>query len=106
MKTNKEIVEHLNSLNIAQTSNWSEDIPEEIWNEQFEDNHHVVATGLNVDKHRWYELSTEVISINGGLIGVRSVTDCFGEESSIEDMRHDLEFFEMKEVSSITYIKA
>ena len=102
--TNKELVEHLNSLNITQTSEWSEDIPEEIWNEQFKDNHHVIAKGLNVDKHRWYELSTEVIKRNNGFMGVRSVTDCFSESSSIEDMCHDLEFFEMEEVSSVTYI--
>ena len=102
---NQEIVEHLNSLNITQTSDWSEDIPEEIWKEQFEDTHYVVETGLNVDKRRWYELSTEVISRNGGLIGVRSVTDCFSETGSIEDMCHKLEFFEMVEASSVTYIK-
>ena len=106
MKTNKELVEHLNSLNISQTSDWSEDIPTEIWEEQFKNNYHSVETGLNVDKHRWYELSTKVIKRNDGFIGVRSVTDCFNESSSIEDMGHNLEFFEMKEVSSITYIKA
>jgi len=36
MRTNKEIVEHLNNLKIHQTSSWEENIPEEIWKEYFE----------------------------------------------------------------------
>jgi len=105
MKTNKELVEHLNSLNILQKYSWSEDIPDEIWDEYFENNKAILESGLDIDKHRWYELSTEVISINGGFIGVRSVTHCFSEKSSIEDMNYHLKFFEMEEKIKTTYVK-
>ena len=105
MEKNKELVDHLNNLKILQTSSWDENIPEEIWDKYFKNKHEEVKTGLNVDKHRWYEVSTTVIHINDGFIGIHSVTNCFSEQSSIEDMYHHLEFFEMKEVSQPTYVK-
>ena len=104
MKTNKELVEHLNNLKILQTSSWDENVPEEIWDEYFKDNHEIVKYGLNVKTHRWYELSTTVIKLNGGFIGVISVTHCYNEKSTIEDMYHYLEFLEMKEVNQPTYV--
>jgi hypothetical protein len=61
MKTNKELVEYLNNLKITQTSSWDENIPDEIWNEYFSHNFQMVKSGLYVDKHRWYETSTEVL---------------------------------------------
>ena len=103
MKTNKELVEYLNNLKIAQTSSWDENIPEDVWNEYFKNKYESVEVGLDVDKHRWYELSTEVLSINDGFIGVHSVTDTFSEQSSIEDMYHHLEFFEMEEIKVTSY---
>jgi len=105
MKSNKELVEYLNGLKILQTSSWDECIPEVVWNEYFECKYKTVDSGLDVDKHRWYELTTEVIEINGGFIGVRSVTDCFSEQSSIGDMGCRLLFFEMKEVQITSYEK-
>jgi len=105
MTTNKELVEHLNGLKIIQNSSWDECIPEEIWKEYFEGKHKTVDSGLDVDKHRWYETSIEVIEINGGFIGIHSVTDCFSEQSSIEDMFWTLSFFEMKEVKVTSYEK-
>jgi len=101
MKTNKELVEYLNSLKILQKSSHDEDIPEDIWNEYFDGNG--VTGGLNINKHRWYETSIDVYKINDGFIGVNSVTDCFSEQSSIEDMFWTLDFFEMQEIMKPTY---
>ena len=103
MKTNKELINHLNNLKILQTSSWDENIPEEIWHEYFECTYNEVAAGLNIDEHRWYELSTTVIRINSGFMGIRSVTKCFSEQSSIDDMCHKLEFYEMEEINVISY---
>lgn len=103
MKTNKELVQYLNSLNISQTSSWDEDIPEDIYQEYFQDKYETVESGLEVNKHRWYETSIEVIKINDGFIGINSVTDTFSEQSSILDMFFTLQFFEMKEVLVKSY---
>lgn len=102
--SNKELVEYLNNLKILQTSSWDENIPEEIWDNYFE-NSITVASELDIDKHRWYELSTEVIKINDGFIGVRSITNMYSEQSSYIDMYYTLEFFEMEEIPSVTYKK-
>lgn len=101
MKTNKELVDYLNNLNILQTSSWEENIPEEIWNEYFKGKG--VTGGLNINKHRWYETSIDVYKINNGFIGIYSVTQCYSEQSSIEDMYHYLQFYEMEEEKIISY---
>jgi hypothetical protein len=100
---NKELVEYLNSLEIIQKGSWDEDIPEEIWEKYFENKYETVDSELDIDKHRWYETSTEVIKINDGFIGIRSVTQCYSENSSIEDMYWSLMFFEMKEIKIVSY---
>ena len=103
-KTNKELVDYLNSLKITQKNSWDEDIPENIWETYFKGKLKTIDAYLDVDKHRWYETSVEVLKNEKGIIGVRSVTDCFSEMSSIEDMFWTLTFFEMEEVLQPTYI--
>lgn len=103
--TNKELVDYLNSLQILQTSSWDECISEDIWDTYFDNKIETVETDLNIDRHRWYELSTEVISIRDGYIGIRSVTNCYSESSSVGDMYHLLEFFEMEPEITTTYVK-
>jgi len=102
--TNAELVDYLNNLQILQTSSWDECIPEDIWNIYFIDSD-TVATDLNISRHRWYELSTKVISIRDGYIGILSVTKCYSESSSVRDMWHHLEFFEMEPEITTTYVK-
>ena len=103
MKTNKELIEYLNSLKILQTSCWDENIPEDIYDEYFTDKFESIEFGLDVEKHRWYEITTEVLKMNNNFIGVRSVTDTFSESSTIEDMYHKLEFFEMEQILVTSY---
>lgn len=104
MKTNKEIVEYLNSLKILQISDWSESLPDNIYEEIFEGRYEIMDSNLFVNKHRWYETSIEVIKNNNGFIGIQSVTDCFSEQSSISDMFFTLKFYEMEEILQPTYI--
>lgn len=101
---NQELVKKLNDLKILQRSTeWEEDIPSDIYSENFQ-NTIQLATELDVDKHRWYELSTEVIKFkNEFIMGIRSVTNLYSEQSCVTDMFHTLKFFEMEEVQSITY---
>ena len=103
MKSIKEIIEELNSLKIIQKSmDFTEDLDQDILDKYFTN---CVKELLDVDKHRWYETSTEVLKMNDGFIGIRSVTNCYSENSSIKDMFWTLNFFEMEEISSITYKK-
>lgn len=104
--TNSELITKLNDLKIHQTSgDWQEDIPEDIYDEYFE-NAGAVASGLEVDTHRWYELSTSVVSVNGSFIGINAISNTFSESMGYDDVYHHLEFFEMKEVKVVSYVKA
>ena len=101
----KELIEKLNNLKITQTSiDWIEDIPEDIYKEYFENND-IVEYDLDIDKHRWYELSTDVYEINGKYLGIRHIAQLYSEMSSCEDIFYTLEFFEMKQIITVTYEK-
>lgn len=98
----QELITKINELNLCQTEypdeqEFNEEIDSELSNLK------VVDSGLDVDKHRWYETSVTVYKHPEGFFGIRYVTDQFSEMSSIEDHYWDLKAFEMEEVSTVTY---
>lgn len=99
----KELVKKLNSLKIHQTSGeFEEDLPEDIYEKYFENAKQVAL--LDIDKHRWYETAFIVYNLpNIGKIGVKTVTQMYSEESSIEDVYHTLMFFEVEEIQITSY---
>ena len=102
MKTIQEQVKYLNELNIEQTSEFIESIPEEVYTDCFE-NAKELKSGIDIDKHRWYETSITVYDTKYGKIAVKEVSNTFSEEMGIGDCSHTLEFFEVEEVTVITY---
>jgi hypothetical protein len=100
-----ELLEKLNKLEISQNSCcWEECIPNDIWIEYFQNNYKSITSGLNIDKHRWYETSIAVICIYDRFLGIEHISDLFSENSSCEDCCVTIRFFEMREVQSVTYI--
>jgi len=65
----------------------------------------LIEQGLNVDKHRWYETSTNVYRIEGRFLGINGPSSLFSEQMEWDCCGEDLEAFEMEEVSTITYVK-
>lgn len=99
-----ELLKQLNELEIEQEQmEWSENIPEEIWNEHFANKCAQLESDLDVDKHRWYETSISVVEVYDRIMGVKHVSDIFSESMSCKDCGHTLEFFEMEPVNTITY---
>ena len=100
-----EMLKRLQDAPKIQSGCWDETMPEDIWEEFFanKDSYVKVASGLNVDTHRWYEVSTTVIRIMDRLLGINHVSNVFSESMDAEDCGIDITFFEMKEVPSITY---
>lgn len=99
-----ELLDKLRGLNILQEeSSWEDNIPNDIWEEYFEDNFEEVKSGLNPSKHRWYEVSTTVIKIYGRLLGITYVSNLFSETMEYEDCYEQLTFKEMKEVKTVSY---
>ena len=63
-----------------------------------------VDSGLDVDKHRWYETSTTVYLVDEEwYMGVDEVTSVFSESMGIDDCGVVPVFFEMEAVASIAY---
>ena len=97
-----EIVEKINNLKKIQKEYWEDvEFPKEI--QAILDSCEIVAEGLDVDKHRWYETSTVVYKLNEQYFGITYVTDTFSENSSIEDMYWEICAVPMKQVQTITY---
>ena len=64
----------------------------------------LVASGLSVDKHRWYETSTTVYAVGEWYLGLNEVTDVFSEQMGISDCEVTSNFFEMEAQQSTTYV--
>lgn len=94
------LVKLLNSL--SGVYDYEEDMPEEIYKKYFPDGFKIIAEGLDVDKHRWYELSTTVIDFDGGYIGIKHVSDMKGD-MCIDDVEIECAFIEMEPCNVMTY---
>jgi hypothetical protein len=102
-----ELLKTLTELKIHQIyGDWTECIPEQIWDEHFEANYDFVIGELDIDKHRHFETSVSVIEIYDKYMGIRSITNVYSEQSTASDCYEYLEFFEMKPVTITTYVKA
>jgi hypothetical protein len=98
----EEILNELNGLEIIQKSiDFEEDLPENIYEKYF--SRKPLETELDIDKHRWYETGISVWETEKGLLGIRSVTNIYSENSSVEDMYWELMFFEMEEFTTVSY---
>lgn len=99
----QQLVKMLNDLEILQTDlEFEKSIPEELYNKYFKS---AVGGGIDVERHRWYETDITVYEVEDGLLGVRAVSLLYSEQSSIEDIFWHLQFFEMEEIRTITYIR-
>jgi hypothetical protein len=105
MKKFDEMLVALKENTIVQKSmDWAESIPDEAWDKFFKNEKFTtVKSGLEVDTHRWYELSVTVIEIYGRYLGIRHISNLFSESSSVIDIYHHLEFFEMVPVTVVSY---
>jgi len=62
-----------------------------------------IVDGLDVDKHRWYEISTSVYKIGDWFLGINGVSDVFSEQASIAGCGIEVIAWEMEEIQFITY---
>lgn len=62
-----------------------------------------VATGLNLDEHRWYSIATDVYECEDGFVGVRGAYQSFSESQTWEDINVLCEAEEYIAVPTVTY---
>ena len=64
-----------------------------------------VADNLEIDNHRWYEISTSVYKLEDGFVGLRGVSDIYSEYMDAEDCGFRCTASEYIEIPSFTYKK-
>ena len=62
-----------------------------------------VMRGLNPDKHRWYEVSTDIYQCEDGYVGVTGVAKVYSEQMSAVDCDELCSAEEYVQVKTITY---
>jgi len=65
-----------------------------------------VATDLTVDRHRWYELSTNVYNCDDGYVGVTGIAQCYDECTSPVDMDCPCYAAEYVPIETVQYVSA
>jgi len=99
-----EMLKELNDLKIIQKSmDWSENIPEDIYNEWFKGYFKTVGWGIDTVIHRWYENSTTVIEMYGRYLGIYHVSNIYSESSEVEDIYFTMGFSEMEQIQITSY---
>lgn len=101
-----ELIERINKAEILQTeySFKEEKLPKDI-REIADNKFKFIKEDIDIDRHRWYELSTTVYSYKGRFIGIRGASVSYGEMASWSDFYITWEAFEMEEVKTTTYVK-
>ena len=91
-----EVIEKVNSIKYWSLYSFEEDF-----------NLEAVASELNVDKHRWYEISTSVYKCDDGFVGVSGVTQLYAELMDYKDCYCECiaEEFEPKQITTYVPIR-
>lgn len=63
-----------------------------------------VASGLNLDEHRWYSIATDVYECEDGFVGVTGAFQSFSEAQTWEDIGVMCGAEQYKVVTQITYV--
>ena len=97
----KELIDYVNSngfyslWNLENSLNYNntKDLPQR------------VADNLEIDNHRWYEISTSVYKLEDGFVGIRGVSAIYSEYMDAEDCGFRCTASEYIEIPSFTYKK-
>ena len=95
----KELIDYVNSnefyslwnLENSLCYNNSKDLPQR------------VAENLEMDNHRWYEISTSVYKLEDGFVGIRGVSTIYSEYMNAEDCCTKCSASEYIEIPSVSY---
>lgn len=88
-----EVIEKVNNTKYWSLYDFEEDFDLEM-----------VAHGLYVDKHRWYEISTAVYKCEDGFVGVSGASQLYSESMGYEDCLCECVAEEFKQVQTIAYV--
>jgi hypothetical protein len=89
----KEVIEKCSSENIWSLCEFEEEFSEL----------KLVASNLNVDRYRWYEISTNVYECEDGFVGVSGVSQLYSEMMSYSDCMCECTAVEYESFTTVSY---
>ena len=63
----------------------------------------IIPKSIDVDRHRWYEVSTTIYKVEDGYVGIRGISQIYSEYMSDKDCDYLCEASEYEEVQTISY---
>ena len=63
----------------------------------------IVSEDIDVDRHRWYEISTTVYKVEDGYVGIRGISQIYSEYMRDKDCDYLCKASEYEEVQTISY---
>lgn len=72
----KELIEYVSKYNfysLMEVEDFLKEVPQ------------CVAERLEIEKHRWYSVSTSVYKLEDGFVGIRGVSDIYSDDIDAED---------------------
>ena len=62
-----------------------------------------LAEGLDVDRHRWFEISTSYFRLDDGILGICGVSEIYSEMMCVSDCDVLTQAFEGMEATVVSY---
>lgn len=62
-----------------------------------------LASGMNLDEHRWYSIATNYYKLEDGIVGVTGVYQIFSQMMDASDCDEDVYAFEGEEYTTVSY---
>ncbi len=94
-----EILAKLQSIDIYTLEDES-DVLVEIYDKRGFD---IIEDGLNVDKHRWYELTTQILKFGNWFISMRWISQMYSESNDYYDIGIYAKFKEVLRFEKVVY---
>ena len=94
----QELIDYVNSNEFHSVYEFEDSLTKEQFKEL-----KIVSESIDVDRHRWYEVSTTIYKVEDGYVGVRGVTHLYGEDMTYSDCGYLYKASEYEEVQTISY---
>ena len=96
----QELIDYVNSNEFHSVYEFEDSLTKEQFKEL-----KIVSESIDVDRHRWYEVSTTVYKLEDGFVGVRGVSNIYAEDMDVEDCCIKCSASEYIEIPSVIYKK-
>ena len=96
----KELIDYVNSIDFCSLWDMEDSLCYDFLNKELPQR---VAEKLEIEKKKWYEISTSVYKLENGFVGVRGVSTIYSEYMDAVNCGFRCTASEYQEIPSVTY---